>query len=140
MAKASFALNAEPHVAEIGDDLVLEFRPEIMGDEFLDAYEKVREAAEATDGQDTSTAAVREANHAVRAFLARMMLPESAERFAEVQLPTRIIGELLEWTMTIYGGGRPSGSSSGSATASPPRGTRGTGSSRSKASTSTRGR
>ncbi|MFD4855158.1 hypothetical protein [Streptomyces atratus] len=140
MAKVSFALNTEPHVAEIGDDLVLEFRPEIMGDEFLDAYETIREAAAVTDDQDTSTAAVREANRAVRAFLSRMMLPESAERFAEVQLPTRIIGALLEWTMEIYGGGRPSGSSSGSATASPPRGTRGTGSSRSKASTSTRGR
>ncbi|MGW1352841.1 hypothetical protein ACWCQE_26765 [Streptomyces sp. NPDC002409] len=57
-----------------------------------------------------------------------------------MQLPQRVLMELLEWCSDIYGGGRPPTSSTGSAAASPPRGTRGTATSPSKASTRTRGR
>ncbi|MDX3068383.1 hypothetical protein PV518_40565 [Streptomyces sp. ND04-05B] len=72
---------------------------------------------------------------------------DEAEEFAAKQkgarivdglrLPTRVIVELLEWVVELYGGGsagaRPTGSSNGSATRSPSRGTPGRGSSRSKA-------
>ncbi|MFY0511875.1 MULTISPECIES: hypothetical protein [Streptomyces] len=39
MAAKSLAINQTPHVAEIGDDLKLEFEPEVMG-----AYQKLRDA------------------------------------------------------------------------------------------------
>ncbi|MFF4179728.1 hypothetical protein [Streptomyces sp. NPDC001750] len=60
----------------------------------------------------------------------------------ELRLPPRVLAELLEWIVELYGGGdaRPTTSSSGSSTASRPAGTRGTGRSPSKASTRTRGR
>lgn len=60
--------------------------------------------------------------------------------FAGMRLPDRVIIELLEWSMTLYGAGRPPTSSIDSASSPPPRGTRGTASSRSKGSTRTRGR
>ncbi|MFE6022339.1 hypothetical protein ACFQ6O_38320 [Streptomyces sp. NPDC056441] len=141
--RKSFALNTEPHVAEIGDELRFEFRPEVMADEFLDAYELVREAAAsvAGGGENVSLEVVRDSNRAVKAFLAELMLPESAEQFVEVQLPPRIFAELLEWTLEVYGGGnRPPTSSNGSSAASRPPGSRGTGTSRSKGSTRATGR
>ncbi|WP_224281768.1 hypothetical protein [Streptomyces sp. LS1784] len=39
--RRTFTINTEPHVAEIGDVELL-FRPEVMGDEFPDAYTKLR--------------------------------------------------------------------------------------------------
>lgn len=141
MATKKFGLNTEPHVAEIGDDIVLEFRPEVMGDEFLDVYEVLQEHLKAVESDEASVDELRASNSAIRRFLADLMLPESAERFEKVQLPNRVFGELMEWLMGIYGGGeRPPTSSTGSATASPPRGTRGTATSRSKGSTRARGR
>lgn len=180
MATKSFALNTKPHIANIGDE-ELELRPEVMGDEFLDAYNKLQEITSnlRLDPEDTShvdTDEVRKAGAATRVFLAGLMLPDSAGRFAQWEvraadgavlgshptpdeareeadtvegstvvftgmvLPDRIIVDLLEWSVELYGGQRPPTSSSGSAPASPPRGTAGRGNSRSKASTSTRGR
>ncbi|MFF2964221.1 hypothetical protein ACFVT1_36260 [Streptomyces sp. NPDC057963] len=148
MARKSFALRTESHVAEIGDDIELEFQPEVMGDEFLDAYEALQDTYTEL-GVDPSNAAgmtpaqLRTTTDAVRAFLAGLMLPESAAQFDTMRLPHRVIVALLEWTMEIYGGNggqRPPTSSNGSAAASPPRGTRGTASSRSKGSTPARGR
>ncbi|GGT74540.1 hypothetical protein P6B95_15490 [Streptomyces atratus] len=145
MARKSFALNKEPHIAEIGDDFVLEFQPEVMGDEYLDAYERLQDRYKnlgIEDGDLTGAApgAAREAAAAVREFVSSLMMPDSAEQFAATPLPERIVVALLEWTQEIYGGGRPSGSSNGSATASPPPGGRGRATSRSGASTRTRGR
>lgn len=45
MATKRFSLHTEPHVAEIGDDLAFEFRPEVDGDEFLDAYSQASSRA-----------------------------------------------------------------------------------------------
>jgi hypothetical protein len=179
--RKSFALNTQPHVAEIGD-IELEFQPEVMGDEFMDAYAEMRDAQQSkgVDLDNLSEAdpsVVRGTVRALRVFLARQMLPESAAKFLRVNVvdssgevlasyddlaeaeacaaerpgrrvvddlrfPTRVIVELLEWVVELYGGGgdRPTTSSSASATASRPAGTRGTGASPSKASTRTRGR
>jgi hypothetical protein len=139
MATKKFSLHTEPHVAEIGDDLTFAFRPEVDGDAFLDAYDSLRERYSGlhlgggADLDGVQTSDLREAIGAVRTFLAELMLPESAARFETAKLPNRIIMQLLEWVMEIYGGGRPPTSSPASATTSRPGGTRGTARSRSRA-------
>jgi hypothetical protein len=145
MATKKFALFTDPHVAEIGDDLAFRFKPEVMGDEFLDSYEALKERygnlhLDSSDLASLSTSDLREAIGAIRDFLTSLMLPDSAEEFAKTRLPNRVVMELLSWAMEIYGGDRPPTSSNGSAPASRPSGTRGTGASRSRASTSTAGR
>lgn len=181
----SFALNTDPHVADIGGT-ELHFQPEVMGEEFMDAYSVLRDAQKlvraATSGEgddaDIDPAAVRKASRAMRTFLGELMLPESAELFSRVdvvkagkvlesftgreaaeayaakvkgggarvvdhlRLPDRVLVELLEWTVELYGGNskRPPTSSGGSAKASRLPGTRGTAVSPSKASTRARGR
>lgn len=81
---------------------------------------------------------------------------EEAEQFASglkgatrvvdesLRLPDRVLIELMEWAVELYGsgsgGGRPTGSSSGSAPASSKAGTPSRAASRSKASMSTAGR
>lgn len=138
MATKKFSLHTEPHVAEIGDDLAFAFHPEVDGDAFLDAYDQLKDrysglqldGGAGLDGVQTSD--LREAISAVRAFLSELMLPEAAARFATTKLPNRIVLQLLEWVMEIYGGGRPPTSSGGSATTSRPGGTRGTARSRSR--------
>ncbi|WP_331723353.1 hypothetical protein [Streptomyces atratus] len=146
MARKSFALQTEPHVAEIGDDIELEFLPEVMGDDYLDALGRLQDRYKnlgidlSGDIDEAPPEALREVNAALREFIGSLMLPESAERFSTMRLPDRVVVALLEWSKEIYGGGRPPTSSNGSAAASPPRGTRSTGSSRSKGSTPTRGR
>ncbi|MEU5834466.1 hypothetical protein ABZ820_12450 [Streptomyces diacarni] len=181
MATKDFALNTEPHVAQVGDT-ALEFQPEVMGDDFMDAYSELRDAQQAIgvnldDLAGVDPAQLRQVSRALRGFLGHLMLPESAElitrldvvkagkvvgSFATVEdaeeaaakvkgggarvvdglrLPDRVLAELLEWVVELYGGGqRPPMSSGGSATSSPPVGRPGTGASRSKGSTRTRGR
>ncbi|WP_225846888.1 hypothetical protein [Streptomyces sp. HPF1205] len=148
MATKRFSLHTEPHVAEIGDELAFEFRPEVDGDEFLDAYDALKERYSGLqlaggDLGSIETSDLREAIGAVRAFLGSLMLPGSVARFESTPLPNRIVMQLLEWAMEIYGGNdgqRPPTSSPASATTSPRAGTPGTGSSRSRASTPVRGR
>jgi hypothetical protein len=138
MATKKFSLHTEPHVAEIGDDLTFAFQPEVDGDDFLDAYDALKERYSGlqlgggADLDGVQTGDLREAIGAVRAFLAELMLPADAARFATAKLPNRIIMQLLEWVMEIYGGGRPPTPSPASATTSRPGGTRGTARSRSK--------
>jgi hypothetical protein len=167
--RRSFTINTEPHVAEVGEHELL-FQPEVMGDEFLDAYTKLREVQSAggvdvDDLANLDPAELRKVTAALRVFLAGLMLPESAEVFARwevkagsgkavlgtygtpeeaeaeaakkhgakvtdasLRLPDRVLVELLEWVVELYGSGataRPTGSSSGSAQASPSRGMRG---------------
>ncbi|BBA98369.1 hypothetical protein RVR_4523 [Actinacidiphila reveromycinica] len=179
MATKKFTLNSTPHEAEIGSATYL-FEPEILGDEFLDRYERLQEAnrrlnLDPANMADTDLSKVREATVAMRVFLASLMLPESAHEFARwdvvvggkvvsshpnpeeagaaaakrkgatvadagTRYPDRVLVELMEWVVELYGGNRPPTSSSGSAPASPPPGRRGRGVSPSKASMSTRGR
>ncbi|WP_307076734.1 hypothetical protein [Streptomyces canus] len=67
---------------------------------------------------------------------------EGARVVDAFRLPTRVIVELLEWVVELYGGGgnRPTTSSSASSTPSRQAGRRGTGVSPSRASTRTPGR
>jgi hypothetical protein len=149
MATKRFSLHTEPHVAEIGDELAFEFQPEVDGDQFLDAYDALKErysGLQLGDGNDLAqiqTADLREAIGAVRDFLASLMLPQSAAEFATAKLPNRVVMQLLEWAMEIYGGNdgqRPPTSSPASAITSPRAGTPGMGSSHSRGSTRARGR
>ncbi|MFC4060257.1 hypothetical protein ACFOWE_18285 [Planomonospora corallina] len=87
MARQKFAVNTEPHVAEIGDDIILEFRPEVMGDEFLEAWEALQEAyrtlgIDQTNVRESSAASLKAATTAVRRFISGFMLPESAKLYA----------------------------------------------------------
>lgn len=177
MANRTFAMYTDPHVATVGGT-DLEFLPEVMGDEFMDHYSELVAAQKAASGIDLDDLAnldptkLRGATRALRAFLSRLMLPDSAALFtrlnvvqdgkvleafadrvdadayaAEVEggdarvvdafrLPDRILVQLMEWVVELYGGGadaRPTGSSSGSATPSRRAGRRGTGVSPSKA-------
>ncbi|QKW06923.1 hypothetical protein HUT18_11495 [Streptomyces sp. NA04227] len=178
--RRQFTINTEPHVAEIGDVELL-FQPEVMGDQFLDAYEDLQQTQKqlGVDINNLSGIApdkLRAIVQSLRVFLAKLMLPESAQVFARwevvkggkavesfgtreeadahaaeskgstvrdsgMRLPDRVLVELLEWAVELYGGGqRPTGLSGGSAAASPPPGTRGRAVSSSKGSTRTRGR
>lgn len=181
MASKTFALNTEPHVATVaGVDLL--FQPEVMGDEFLDAFESLQSAykSASVDPDDLTQLTgdrLREITGSVRKFLAEMMLPESAHVFIQWQvranarggkvlgtygtlaeaeqaakatkgatvfdsgmrLPDRILIELMEWVLEVHGR-RPFTSSNGSPAPSPNPGSRGTGPSRSKASTRAAGR
>jgi hypothetical protein len=182
VARTKIQLNTEPHVVEIGDT-ELKFQPEVMGDEFIDAYSELRDAQKAASGvdlDDLSTldpAMIRGAARAMRAFLAKMMLPESAEFFTRVDvvqggeilksftswadaeeyaegiagaraqwalpLPDRALVQIMEFVVSLYGGGadqRPPTSSSGSAKPSNRAGRRGMGVSPSKVSTPAGGR
>ncbi|XVV34942.1 hypothetical protein ACQPXT_13235 [Streptomyces sp. CA-100214] len=100
MARTKIALNTEPHVVEIGDDTELKFQPEIMGDEFIDAYSELREAQKSASGVDLDDLSnldpsmIRGAARAMRAFLAKLMLPESAEFFLRVDVVQG--GEILK--------------------------------------------
>ncbi|MDN3056843.1 hypothetical protein PH213_20275 [Streptomyces sp. SRF1] len=177
--KKTFALNTEPHVADVGGTELL-FQPEVMGDDFMDAYAELREAQRGSgvdpdDLSDADPGQLRQVSRALRGFLAHLMLPESAELLTRLdvvadgaviasfqdleeaqehadhttgakvvdglRLPDRVLVELMEWVIELYGGGeRPPMSSSVSAKASPPAGRPGTGASRSRGSTRTRGR
>lgn len=91
MAKKTFALNTEPHVASVGDTDLL-FKAEVMGDEFMDALGELREAQKAASGidledlQSLDSDALRAASRALRNFLAELMLPESAAVFTRVEV------------------------------------------------------
>lgn len=91
MATKTFSFNTEPHVATVnGHDLL--FEPEVMGDEFMDAFSELREAQAAASGidlDDLSTmdpAKLRGATRGLRQFVARLMLPESAQRFLALEV------------------------------------------------------
>lgn len=99
--RETFALNTEPHVAEIpGLGLELEFLPEVMGDEFLDAYAEMRETQKRETGVDVEDLAaadvenLRKVTGGLRTFLSRLMLKESAALITRVDVVRG--GETLE--------------------------------------------
>lgn len=86
--RKSFALHTDPHVAEIGN-LELLFSPEVMGDEFMDAFTEMR-AKQAEQGVDVTDPAaegqtMKRASRAAREFLARF-LAEDADRFTALRV------------------------------------------------------
>lgn len=147
------SLRTEPHVIELdglpehpGEVLELSFKPEVDGDEFLDAYgalqDTIKEAGLTgkVDGMDVDPEAIKTARVANREFLATFMLPHTVELFATFRLPDKAMGELTDAVVGFYTPGRPTGSSNGSAPASSKAGRRSTAPSRSKASTRAGGR
>ncbi|MDH6489677.1 hypothetical protein [Streptomyces sp. SAI-127] len=105
MANKSFSYNTDPHVATV-NGTELRFEPEIMGDEFMDAFGELRDAQKAAQGidlEDLSTldpAALRGASRGLRGFLARLMLPEDAERFMALNVATKdgtLLSTHQEW-------------------------------------------
>lgn len=138
MAKKQFTLNKEPHEAQIGDDVTLLFAPEVDGDDFLDHYTELQDGlkelhVDLSDLANADVEKVRATKGVLRTFMSKLMLPESRAEFEGLKLPDRVLIELLEWAVELYGGGRPSGSSNGSAPASSSPGTRGRAPSRSRA-------
>jgi hypothetical protein len=86
----TFALHTEPHVADIGDTQLL-FQPEVMGDDFMEAYTALRETQQASgvnpdelDGLDPDQ--LRRVSRGMRGFLAYLMLPESAALFTRLDV------------------------------------------------------
>ena len=90
--RKSFALNTEPHVAEIGADLELQFQAEVMGDEYLDAYAEFREAQQSESGVDVDelqsgdVEQLRKVTGGLRIFLARLAVPETAALLTRVDV------------------------------------------------------
>ncbi|MEU8102898.1 hypothetical protein AB0C18_04130 [Nonomuraea muscovyensis] len=75
MARRIFQLNTVPHVAEIGDDVELLFKPEVMGDEYLDGWERLQETYRRIDLDQSNLKAapadkLKAASQAVRLFIA----------------------------------------------------------------------
>ncbi|MFM9590701.1 hypothetical protein ACKI16_29365 [Streptomyces scabiei] len=176
MSRKSFALNREPHVADLGEGTELHFVPEVYGDRFLDAYAELQEAQKALGAEDGDTASLsgdrlRDLYGAIRTYLGKVMTDECAETFnrfevslngnvvevfrsraeadayfeglgagarvsdKSLHLPDRVLIELMEWSIELYGGGqkRPTGPSKGSSAGSRRTGTSGRAASRSKA-------
>lgn len=143
MAKTVIAIRTEPHVAEVGD-VELKFQPEVVADEFLQAFAEMQDAhtqLKAAGGGINIEAAKAE-RAALRKFIAVPMLPESREVFAAMVLPDHALLALMQWLMSeeVYGAGRPTGQSAESASASSTPGPRSTSGGRSRASTPARGR
>lgn len=177
MARKSFAINKESHVADLGDGTELHFAPETYGDLFLDAYAELQDV-QATLGADDGDMSglsgdkLRSLYGAIRKYLTKMMTEDSADRFSRyevrqggevvevfreraeadtyceglgagarvddksIRLPDRVLIELMEWSIELYGGGtkaRPTGRSKGSSAGSRRTGTTGRATSRSKA-------
>lgn len=106
MASRNFALNTEPHEAVIGSETLL-FQPEVIGAEFAQAYAGLKEAQKrmSAAGEEAGADDLLSVNEAMRGFLARLMLPESVKVFDGMQLPDRVLVQLLEWVAELYGGG-----------------------------------
>ncbi|MGC4947697.1 hypothetical protein ACLQ2N_16065 [Streptomyces sp. DT224] len=105
MARKSITLNTEPHVVEIGD-IELLFEPEVMGDEFVEAFSDFREAvltANGVDLDDMETLTpenLRTVASGMRTFLARLMLPDSAALFTRVDVVAgdgEVLASFQDW-------------------------------------------
>ncbi|GGZ73308.1 hypothetical protein ACFOOM_00860 [Streptomyces echinoruber] len=89
--RKTIALNTEPHIIEVGPH-ELELQPEVYGDEFVDAYVELSEAQKAKGvdlenlDEATDPQVLRRTMRAVRVFLARQMLPKSAEFFLRLDV------------------------------------------------------
>lgn len=115
----TFEIRTEPHRAVIGDTVLL-FEPEAEGSDFLAGYAKLRNVQTRVSKQmggtkSSSTKHAKEAdldpevmvdlNKSMREFVARFLLPESIEVFADMRLPERILVQLIEFAAELYGGG-----------------------------------
>lgn len=101
-----FGVRTEPIVAEIGDSLVLKFKPEVGGTEYLEAHQALvkSEAAAKAEEDPSKTAALR--LKATADFLKELALPESVAVLddPETVIPFRILGQVVEWLTEQYTG------------------------------------
>lgn len=118
MATRTFEIRTEPHLATIGED-TLAFTPEVIGADFAQAYDKLRQvqskvkAAQAGKASSTKHAkedgigsdVLSELSAAMREFVGGFLMPESVTVFAAMRLPDRILIQLMEWVAELYGGG-----------------------------------
>jgi hypothetical protein len=108
----------EPHVAELGDDIKLTFRPDVDSLEFMDYYAELKAVQDAhPDASDPESA--RAILRALRGFLTSLATDETATLLGDpkkLPLPTDILTGLMEFAVECYGGGkkeRPTGRSNG---------------------------
>lgn len=125
MATKRFALNTEPHVIEIGDD-VFRLLPEVVGSAFADAYTELCFIQDKVKGSKAGKAAdldpdtLKKVTQAMKDFTGAFMLDdENRKRWQAAQLPDRILFQVLEYVAELYGGGSgnldaPGGQSSAS--------------------------
>lgn len=118
MASRSFALNTTPHEATVGSVTLL-FEPEVIGAEFAEAYEQLRDVQQKVKGAGGSKASstkharaesvdagvLGELSDAMRKFVGTFLLEESQAAFADLRLPDRILVQLMEWVAELYGSG-----------------------------------
>jgi len=118
MTTKTFAIRTEPHEAIIGSAVLL-FEPEVLGSEFAEAYDTLREVqrkVKAVKGngssstkhakaEDLDTDTLIELSNAMRNFVSRFLLVDSREVFAGLRLPDRVLAELMEYVAELYGSG-----------------------------------
>lgn len=115
MASKTFAIRTEPHVATVGTTDLF-FQPEVVGAEFAEGYDKLREVQKKYAPVKSSSTkhakdvemdshALAEVAAATREFLNDLMLPESQVAFRDMRIPDRVLYELMEWVGELYGGG-----------------------------------
>lgn len=124
MSRAKFDVFTEPHVAEVGDK-EFRFYPEVLARKILEPYRELMASLDGIDldpktlGTDPSAAAQTmeqgtKTTAALCRLLSALMLPEDREVFEAMDLPDRVIGQMFQWIMEVYGGSRPTGPSNGS--------------------------
>lgn len=96
MATKNFAINTEPHRANLSQDRFLLFEPEVDGAVFFQQFARFREtqARASAAGEDASGEEIVAVPIAMRAFLVRFMLPES--RDAATRIDVTKDGKALE--------------------------------------------
>lgn len=116
MASKVFEINETPHDVKIGGVTYL-MQPEIGGAAFATRYAALCEVQKQAEGNEEDPDTLIAVDTAMREFVASFMLPEGREAFLSVELPTRVLIGLIQWTAELYGGGpgnEGGGSSSGS--------------------------
>lgn len=138
--RRTIAIGTEPVEVELGS-AILRFRPPIEVDagDYLDAAQELQ-AVETQAAADRSVETAKAVLVELRTYIAKFLMLDSASAFADMSVPMPALKELATVVAEVYGGGRPTGSSAGSAPPSSPPGTGLTAISPSKAQTRKRGR
>lgn len=103
-----FSVRTAPLIAEVGDDLVLKFKPEVGGTEYLDAYEVLLntqgEASKVAEEEPAKAAMLR--IRSTLDFLKELALPETRAILEDetVVIPLRILTQVVEWLTGEYSG------------------------------------
>lgn len=119
MATRTFEINTEPHEAVLGKDIVY-FMPEVVGAEFIQAYDGLREVQKklnaASGGKASSTKHAKDSDvdgdllgqlyAAMRTFIRKFLAnDEERVKFDKLTVPDRVLVQLVEYVAELYGGG-----------------------------------